>query len=100
MNQKRWDSLPADVKKAFTDQSGEAWGREVGKIWTDSEDVGIGLAIKHGNKHIQLTEAELGAFRAKLEPVVQRWIDEVKTKGIDGTALVTKARALIAKYSK
>jgi hypothetical protein len=32
--------------------------------------------------------------------VVQRWVDEVKTKGIDGNALVKKARALIAKYSK
>jgi len=100
MNQKRWDSLPADVQKAFTDQSGEAWVREVGSIWTKSEDVGIGLAVKAGNKHVQLTDAELAVFRTKLEPVVQRWIDEVKTKGIDGQALVKNARELIAKYSK
>ncbi len=100
MNQKRWDSLPADVQKAFTDQSGEAWVREVGQIWTKSEDVGIGLAVKAGNKHIVLTEAEMAAFRTKLEPVVQRWIDEVKTQGIDGVALVAAARASIAKYSK
>jgi hypothetical protein len=32
--------------------------------------------------------------------VVQRWIDEVKSKGIDGKALVAKARELVAKYSK
>ena len=100
MNQKRWDSLPADVQKAFTDQSGEAWVREVGQIWTKSEDVGIGLALKAGNKHIQLTDAELAAFRVKLEPVVQRWIDEVKKVGVDGAALVKAARENIAKYSK
>jgi TRAP-type C4-dicarboxylate transport system substrate-binding protein len=100
MNQKRWDSLPADVKKAFESQSGEAWWREVGEIWTKSEDFGIGLATKAGNKHIVLTEAELAAFREKLEPVVQRWINEVKGQGIDGAALVTAARANIAKYSK
>jgi TRAP-type C4-dicarboxylate transport system substrate-binding protein len=100
MNQKRWDSLPADAKKAFESQSGEAWWREVGEIWTKSEDFGIGLATKAGNKHIVLTEAELAAFRQKLEPVVQRWIDEVKGQGIDGVALVTAARANIAKYSK
>jgi TRAP-type C4-dicarboxylate transport system substrate-binding protein len=100
MNQKRWDSLPADVKKAFTDQSGEAWVREVGEIWTKSEDVGIDMAVKAGNKHIVLTDAELEAFRIKLEPVVQRWINEVKGQGIDGAALVTAARANIAKYSK
>jgi TRAP-type C4-dicarboxylate transport system substrate-binding protein len=100
MNQKRWDSLPADVQKAFTDQSGEAWVREVGAIWTKSEDVGIDMAVKAGNKHIVLTEAELAAFRTKLEPVVQRWIDEVKGQGIDGAALVKAARENIAKYSK
>jgi TRAP-type C4-dicarboxylate transport system substrate-binding protein len=100
MNQKRWDSLPADVKQAFSAQSGEAWVREVGEIWTKSEDVGIGLALKAGNKHVQLSDAELAAFRSKLEPVVQRWIDEVKGQGIDGAALVKEARAQIAKYSK
>jgi TRAP-type C4-dicarboxylate transport system substrate-binding protein len=100
MNQKRWDGLPADVKQAFTSQSGEAWVREVGQIWTRSEDVGIGLAIKAGNKHIQLSDAELAAFREKLEPVVQRWINEVKGQGIDGAALVKAARENIAKYSK
>lgn len=100
MNQARWNSLPADVKKAFSDVSGEAWVREVGAIWTKSEDVGIGLATKAGNKHIQLTEAEIAVFRAKLEPVVQRWINEVKAKGIDGQTMVRTARELIAKYSK
>ncbi|HJS39116.1 MAG TPA: TRAP transporter substrate-binding protein [Burkholderiales bacterium] len=100
MNQKRWDSLPAEVKKAFSDQSGEAWVREVGEIWTKSEDFGIGLATKAGNKHVVLTDAELAAFRTKLEPVVQRWINEVKGQGIDGAALVKMAREQIAKYSK
>jgi TRAP-type C4-dicarboxylate transport system substrate-binding protein len=100
MNQARWDKLSADVQRAFTANSGEAWVREVGEIWTKSEDFGIGLAVKNGNKHIQLTEAELAAFRDKLEPVVQRWIGEVKEKGIDGQTLVKMAREQIAKYSK
>jgi TRAP-type C4-dicarboxylate transport system substrate-binding protein len=100
MNKNSWAKLPPDVQKAFEANNGEARWREVGKVWTDSEDGGIALAKKAGNKHIQLTEAELSQFRQKLEPVVQRWIDEVKAKGIDGKALVDQARALIAKYSK
>ena len=100
MNKNTWAKLPPDVQKAFEANNGEARWRAVGKVWTDSEDGGIALAKKAGNKHIQLTEAELALFKQKLEPVVQRWIDEVKTKGIDGKALVTKARELIAKYSK
>jgi TRAP-type C4-dicarboxylate transport system substrate-binding protein len=100
MNKNSWAKLPPDVQKAFDANNGEARWREVGKVWTDSEVGGIGMATKRGNKHIQLSEAELGLFKQKLEPVVQRWVGEVKTKGIDGNALVSKARALIAKYSK
>ncbi len=38
MNEARWNSLPADVKKAFTDVSGEAWVRKVGQIWAQNDD--------------------------------------------------------------
>ena len=100
MNQGRWKSLPADVRKAFQSVSGEAWVREVGEIWRKADEGGIAIATKAGNKHIQLTDAEIAAFRQKMEPVVQRWIDDVKGKGIDGVALVKTARELIAKYSK
>ena len=100
MNKNTWAKLPPDVQKAFEANNGEARWRAVGKVWTDSEEGGIAMAKKAGNKHIQLTGAELELFKQKLEPVVQRWVDEVKTKGIDGNALVKKARALIAKYSK
>jgi len=100
MNKNTWAKLPPDVQKAFDANNGEARVRAVGKVWTDSEAGGLAVAMKHGNKHVVLTDAELAAFKDKLEPVVQRWVDEVKTKGIDGKALVDQARALIAKYSK
>ncbi|MCO5119290.1 MAG: TRAP transporter substrate-binding protein [Burkholderiaceae bacterium] len=99
MNRAKWDSLPPDVQQAFLDNSGEDWLREVGRIWEETEDVGIGLARRAGKELITLTEAELEAFRQRLEPVVQRWIDEVGGKGIDGGALVGKARTAIAKHA-
>ncbi|TAN51248.1 MAG: TRAP transporter substrate-binding protein [Betaproteobacteria bacterium] len=100
MNKNTWAKLPPDVKQAFEANNGEARWRAVGKVWTDSEEGGIAMAKKAGNKHIQITAAELELFKQKLEPVVQRWIDEVKSKGIDGKALVARARELVAKYSK
>jgi len=92
MNEARWNSLPADVKKAFSDASDQAWVRKVGEVWAANDDGGIAIAVKAGKQHIQLTPAELDAFKVKLEPVVDRWIEEVKGKGIDGKALVTEAR--------
>jgi TRAP-type C4-dicarboxylate transport system substrate-binding protein len=99
MNKARWDGLPDDIKKAFKDASGPEWWAQVGDIWRASDDFGIKIATDDGNEHIMLTEEETAAFDAKLEPVVQRWIDEVTAGGIDGAGLVEKARAGIAKHS-
>ena len=71
----------------------------VGDIWRGADDFGIKLAVEAGNEHIVLTEAETEAFREKLEPVVQRWIEEVSPQGIGGARLVEQARELIAKNS-
>ena len=100
MNEARWNSLPADLKKAFTENSGKEWVRHVGEVWAEDDDEGIAIATKAGGQHIQLTEAELDAFKQRLEPVVNKWIAEVKGKGIDGATLVKVAREEIAKYSK
>jgi TRAP-type C4-dicarboxylate transport system substrate-binding protein len=99
MNLDKWNSLPDDLKKVFTDNSGPKWLKEVGEIWREDDDEGIEMAQKAGNTYIQLTEEETAAFREKLEPVVQRWVKEVEAQGIDGATLVKEARAAIAKYS-
>jgi TRAP-type C4-dicarboxylate transport system substrate-binding protein len=99
MNKDKWDSLPPDLQQVFLDNSGEAWLREVGAIWRASDDKGIAIAEAAGNEHIVLTKEETEAFRARLEPVVQRWTEEVKEKGIDGEAMVKAAREAVARHS-
>ncbi|MEJ6712972.1 MAG: TRAP transporter substrate-binding protein [Rhodobacterales bacterium] len=97
MNKARWDGLPDDIKKAFSDASGRDWWATVGEYWRASDDFGISLAEKAGKTHTMLTEAETKVFFDALEPVIQRWEDEVAKSGIDGAALVKKARELSAK---
>ena len=100
MNQKRWDSLPNDIKEAFRQASGERILRRAGQVWHSDEQRGLDLMLKFKRKHIVLTKEETEAFRTHLEPVVERWINEVSKYGIDGKALVSKARKLIAKHSQ
>ena len=95
MNTERWDGLPEDIRQIFLDNSGLDWHKEVGEIWDGAEAFGIGLAVKDGNEHIQLTEQQWAAFEAKVAPVVERWIEEMKGKEIDGQALYDRARALV-----
>ncbi len=100
MNKARWDGLPEDIQKAFRDASGRDWWGKVGEIWRAGDDFGISLAVKAGKKHIVLTEEETNVFLETLEPVVDKWVEEVSAKGIDGAALVAKARELSAKNAK
>jgi len=100
MNQGVWESLPPDLQDVIEKNSGEDFAREVGEVWRASEEGGIKVATDSGNQLITLTEEEMQEFRMALEPVVQRWVDEVTAKGIDGQALVDTARAAIEKHSQ
>jgi len=100
MNKARYDSLPADLKKVIDDNSGMALSQWLGEIWEAAEAPGKTKAEASG-EIITMPEAEVAKLRAKIEqPVIDRWIGEMKAKGVDGQALVDEARALIAKYSK
>jgi TRAP-type C4-dicarboxylate transport system substrate-binding protein len=98
MNQGTWESLPEDLQEVVNKNSGEDFAREVGQVWRNSEEAGIKVALDAGNELITLTDEEMQAFRTAMEPVVQRWVDEVTAKGIDGAGLVKKAKESIAKH--
>jgi TRAP-type C4-dicarboxylate transport system substrate-binding protein len=99
MNRARWEGLPADIRKAFLDASGRDWWAEVGRQWAGADTASIDIAVRSGNEHVMLTGAETAAIMAALEPVTERWIAEVSAQGIDGRALVAKARDLVARYA-
>lgn len=100
MNKAKYDSLPADLQKVIDNNSGANLSRWLGKIWDEAENPGIAKA-KASGELIVMSAAETAKLRAMTEkPVTDRWIAEMKKKGIDGQALVNEARALIAKYSK
>lgn len=96
MNADRWNGLPEDIQAIFREASNREWWGQVGEIWRNSDNFGINMAVEAGNTHVVLSEDETEAFRVALEPVVDRWIEEVSGMGIDGEALVEAAREAIA----
>lgn len=99
MNKKRYESLPADLRKVIDDHTGMALAREVGKLWQDDELPGRNIALKRGNKIFTLSEAELERWRTATQPVIDAWVEEVTKAGHDGRAMLADARRLVAKYS-
>ena len=99
MNKDKWESLPPEIKTVFRKASDKNFLRKIGQVWREDEQRGVDLMTKFKREHIVLTKEETEAFRVKLEPVIDKWVDDVSKDGIDGKRLVKKARALIAKYS-
>jgi TRAP-type C4-dicarboxylate transport system substrate-binding protein len=99
MNLATWEALPEDVQQAFLDASDEDWLREVGEIWRAADDRVIEMLVDDGNTHVTLDEAETDTLLGALEPVVDRWIEDVSAQGVDGAALVERAREAIAAHA-
>ena len=100
MNKAKYESLPADLQKVIDNNSGEHISDWLAEVWDKVEIPGVAKARATGEE-IVMSAAETAKLRAMTEkPVTDRWIAEMKKKGIDGQVLVDEARALIAKYSK
>ncbi len=99
MNRARWEGLPEDIRAAFRKASDRDWWAEVARRWWAAEQGGLEVATNAGVEHLVLDSEETALFERALEPVVQRWIEEVSGRGLDGEGLVATARERIARYA-
>ena len=100
MNQARYDSLPADLKKVIDNNSGAALSRQIGRIWDDSQAVGRKAAQDRGNTIITLSTAETDNWIKASAPIYDEWVADMDKRGLNGKALLQDARDLLAKYRK
>ena len=100
MNKDRYKELPDDLKKVIDDNSGTKVAADIGKMWEDFEKTGVDALASAKVETIVLPAEEAAKFDKANETVVTRWIEESKTKGFDGAALVEKARAAITAAAK
>ncbi|MEM9708576.1 MAG: TRAP transporter substrate-binding protein [Pseudomonadota bacterium] len=100
MNKAAYDGLPDDLKQVIDDHSGMAIAADMGVAWNDIEPVGKKMAEDAGNAVTELTAEASAEFDAPFEAVAQRWLEEANGNGIDGGALLEKARAAVATHSQ
>jgi TRAP-type C4-dicarboxylate transport system substrate-binding protein len=99
MNQKKYDSLPADLKKVIDANSGKETSKWVGKVMDEGDAPGLEAAKKRNNTIVELDSKEVARWKEASQPVVDGWIKEMDGKGANGKQLVEDARAMIAKYA-
>ncbi|NNF81030.1 MAG: TRAP transporter substrate-binding protein, partial [Rhizobiales bacterium] len=100
MNQGSYDKLPDDLKKVIDDNSGMMAAAWAGRAMDGGDVVGRKLAKEKGNNIIVLDEAETKRWKEAASPMVEKWIADMKAKGIDGAMLVKDAQALVEKHAQ
>ena len=98
MNQKKYDSLPPDLRKVLDDLSG-AWGAEfTGTIWDQNENLGIEAAKKVGATIYIVPLEERQRWAARLTALEDEWLASMEAKGLPGRQLLSDLREAIKRY--
>lgn len=98
MNKAKWDSMPDDLKKIFTEVS-EAWVDVHGKTWDRVDTEGREFSIKQGNTVIELSSEENAKWKAAVQPVINEYVKAATEKGLPGEKAVETLKKLIGEYS-
>ena len=98
MNQARYDSLPADVKKVVDAISGEAAAHAFGLAWDKADRRGLAFMQAAG---VQISKADAAFVRTvgeKTAPLVDAWAKAAEAKGMkDPKKALNEMRADILK---
>lgn len=95
MNKAKYDALPDDLKAILDAESGAKLSEFAAQVMWDYDAPARETAVENGNNIIQLDEAEVARWKEAAQPVIERWVTEMDGKGIDGQALIDRAKSLI-----
>jgi TRAP-type C4-dicarboxylate transport system substrate-binding protein len=100
MNKKKYESLPADLRKVIDDHSGRHIAAWAGQNWDDIEKPGKEAAQAAGNQFPIMPAAEVDRVRAAVKPEIDKFLKELSSAGFDASAAYADAQALVKKYTK
>ena len=99
MNKAKYDALPDDLRAILDAESGAKLSGFAAEVMFEYDQPGRDIAVAAGNTITTLDEAEVARWKEAAQPVIARWIAEMEGKGIDGQALIDRAKSLIAEKS-
>ena len=100
MNKKKYESLPADLRKVIDDHSGRHIAAWAGQNWDDIEKPGKEAAQAAGNQFPIMPAGEVERVRAAVKPEIDKFLKELSSGGFDANAAYADAQALVKKYTK
>lgn len=99
MNERKYKSLPADVRKVIDEMSGETLVNRFGDWWKQWDQPGIDAATKKGNEITQLTDEQRDKWRERLAPMIEKYLAGLEQKGIrDAREIYQKAQEYVVEF--
>ncbi|WP_378213134.1 TRAP transporter substrate-binding protein [Aquicoccus sp. G2-2] len=98
MNKAKYESLPDDLKKVIDDNSGLDFSVFAGGVMQDSDAPARQVAVDMGNNIITISAEDAKKWQALAQPIYAKWLADMKSKGIDGQALIDEAHKLMDEY--
>lgn len=94
MNKDKWESLPSDIQKVFTEVSAEYVTRH-GKAWDDADAEGRQFVDSLGKKTITLSDEELARWKGAVQPLLDEYVQSATEKGLPGDSVLADIRTLV-----
>lgn len=83
MNQRKYDSLPANVQTCIDDASGDSLVAKFGGWWDKWDAAGRKEAVEADHVITELTDAERKRWRETLQPTTDAYIEKTTEQGVD-----------------
>lgn len=101
MNKDKYASLPADVRKAIDETSGDWLVERFGALWDKWDDAGMKAAAARGNTVTKLSAEERQRWQKQAEPAIDAWLGRMEKEGApNARELYAEAKRLVAQYEK
>jgi TRAP-type C4-dicarboxylate transport system substrate-binding protein len=100
MNQKRYETLPADLRQIVDQASGLGLSGLMGRVWDESQNEGRAPAASRGNTIIRLSQAETDKMQTLSAALAQEWVAQMDKAGANGQQMLDDARQLIRRHDQ
>ena len=96
MNRARYEALSDDLRRVIDDNSGMAFSVAIG-AGLDAEEASVKRRYdESGTPVIELDDATRARMAEMARPVISDWVGGTADNGVDGAALLARARDLLA----
>lgn len=91
-NSAKWNQISPEDRKAIQPLLGEALARRAGKAWDAADAKGVEAMRAAGIVMTTAPKPMVEAIRERTAHLEEQWAESVKSKGVDGRALLTEMR--------